>query len=338
MSMRVARLCVLLALAAAAAAARPARHTRPGRHGAKARRENTLDPDRVNDAGTTPTIAAGARGSAVLRAQILLARAHFSCGEIDAFYGRNLREAVAAFQAAQGRTASGVVDSGTWDLLNRDAAPALVSRPIAADDVAGPFTPIPEEVPEKARLPALGFTTPLEALAEKYHASPGLLERLNPRATMKEAGEDLLVPDVSVPPPGRAAKVVVSQTRGCVEAIDSAGRVIAHYPASTGSRHDPLPLGRWKIRGVARDPVFHYNPDLFWDAPAPDKAVLPAGPNNPVGVCWIDLSKPHYGMHGSPEPSLVGKTQSHGCIRLTNWDVLELAQIVRPGTPAILEK
>src|SRR6185436_15437420 len=117
--------------------------------------------------------------------------------------------------------------------------------------------------------------------------------------------------------------------------LDSSGKTFAHFPASTGSKHDPLPLGSWKIQGVARNPVFHYNPQLFWDAnPKHGKAKIPPGPNNPVGVVWIDLSKPHYGIHGTPEPSKVGKTESHGCIRLTNWDVAELATAVAASARA----
>src|ERR1700682_2617024 len=117
------------------------------------------------------------------------------------------------------------------------------------------------------------------------------------------------------------------------------GTVVARYPASVGSRHDPLPVGRWKILGIARNPPFRYDPALFWDAKeADDKVILPPGPNNPVGVVWIDLSKPHYGIHGSPEPSEVGRTQSHGCVRLTNWDASGLGEIVRPGTVAVLEE
>ncbi len=335
---RGARLCPVLLLVAAAAVALPGRAVRPDRRAGRQPREKALDPDRINDATLTPAIGPGAHGSAVLRAQILLDRAHFSCGEIDASYGQSLRGAVAAFQRAQGRTPTGVLDPGTWTLLNRDGARALTSTEIAPEDVAGPFTPIPDDLLEKAKLPVLGFTSSLEGLAEKYHASPVVLRRLNPNASFDRSGEEILVPDVSSPLLERAATIVVSQTRDCVEAIDTSGRVIAHFPASTGSRHDPLPLGRWKVVGVAHDPVFHYDSELFWDAPEHQKAVLAAGPNNPVGVCWIDLSKPHYGIHGTPEPSHVGKTQSHGCIRLTNWDVRELAQIVRPGTPVILEK
>ena len=332
----VALLCLF---AVAASPVEAASHRNRSARSVRSRSEAALDPALVNDPGTAPPIAMGARGVAVLRAQILLDRQHFSCGEIDANYGRNLRGAVIAFQTAQGQTPTGAVDTETWSLLDRDDAPLVVIRTIAAEDVAGPFTPLPEDLSEKARLPALGYASPLEALAEKYHASPSLLQRLNPGKTFDQAGAEILVPDIGAAPLAeRAAKIVVSEERGCVEALDETGRVIAHYPASTGSNHDPLPLGSWKVVGVAHNPVFHYDPDLFWDATDPNKEVLPAGPNNPVGVCWIDLSKPHYGIHGTPEPSQVGRTQSHGCIRLTNWDVLELAQIVHPGTPAILEK
>jgi len=139
--------------------------------------------------------------------------------------------------------------------------------------------------------------------------------------------------------PATAAQVIVDKSDSTVALADAGGKVYAQYPATTGSEHDPLPIGEWKINGVARDPVFHYNPDLFWDAdPSHAKAKIPAGPNNPVGVAWIDLSKPHYGIHGTPEPSTIGKTQSHGCIRLTNWSAREVASAVAPGTPALLQE
>ena len=124
-----------------------------------------------------------------------------------------------------------------------------------------------------------------------------------------------------------------------VRVKDADGTVVAHFPASTGSQHDPLPIGEWTIQGVAVDPTFHYNPELFWDAdPSHATATLAPGPNNPVGVAWIDLSKEHYGIHGSPEPSKIGKTESHGCIRLTNWSARAVAAAVKPGTPALLQE
>ena len=153
-------------------------------------------------------------------------------------------------------------------------------------------------------------------------------------------GTRIVVPNTAaIAAPAKAAKVVVDKSDSVLSLVDAAGKVYAQYPATTGSSHDPLPIGEWKINGVARDPVFHYNPQLFWDAdPSHAKAKIPAGPNNPVGVVWIDLSKEHYGIHGTPEPGRIGKTQSHGCIRLTNWSALAVAGAVAPGTPALLQE
>jgi lipoprotein-anchoring transpeptidase ErfK/SrfK len=316
------------------------RHAKPRRAPHAARKaEAPIDPAAVNDPALSGIVRPGSSGAPVLRAQILLARAHFSCGEIDGRYGANLRGAIADFQTAHGLAGSGIVGEETWKILRADTAPALLRVAIAPEDVAGPFTQVPEDMMEKAKLPALSYSSPLEGIAEKYHASPALLRKLNPGSAFDRAGEEILAPNVAVPLPEKAASVVVSKSRRSVVALDAEGRILSHYPATTGSEHDPLPIGRWKILGVGHDPPFHYNPELFWDAkPTDGKAVIPPGPNNPVGVAWIDLSREHYGIHGSPEPSQIGKTQSHGCIRLTNWDVAELSRMVGPGTPAILEE
>ena len=300
----------------------------------------TMTPDVVNDAKLIQRVGPKSSGAAVLRAQVLLDRARFSPGEIDAAFGSNLKKAIAAFQTANGLKISGTVDEPTWARLNRDGAPILIQYKIAPTDVAGPFVPIPDDMIEKSKMQALGYASPLEALGEKFHVSPKLLQRLNPGKNFGNAGEEIVVPNIESPAPlPKAAKVIVDKSDSTVTLVDASGKTVAHYPASTGSEHDPLPLGTWKIKGVARNPVFHYNPKLFWDAdPGDGKAVLPAGPNNPVGVVWIDLSKEHYGIHGTPEPSTIGKTQSHGCIRLTNWDAAAVAQAVSVGTPAVLQE
>jgi len=288
-----------------------------------------------------PTVGPGSKGEGVLRAQVLLDRRSFSPGEIDGAYGPNLRAALRGFQAAYNLPVSDVLTAEAWAVLNRDTAPVMTTYEISEEDVAGPFETIPEDMMRKSKLGVLGYSSALELLAEKFHVNPAVLKRLNEGKSFDRSGEKILVPNVvpATQDTRKAATVVVRRSDMTVSALDDTGNVIAQFPASVGSEHDPLPVGKWKIEGVARNPKFHYNPKLFWDAEAShSKATIAAGPNNPVGVVWIELSKPHYGIHGTPEPGRVGHTQSHGCIRLTNWDALRLAAMVAPGTPADLRE
>lgn len=293
-----------------------------------------------------------------LALQVALDRAGFSPGVIDGRMGGNTRRAIDAYRNS----------------TQKDAEPApepLVEYTITEADASGPFAEqIPVDMMKKAELPALLYQSPVELLAERYHSSPALLRRLNPEATFA-AGETIHVPNVEpfiVPAPrlegppakprqetgtsGRGARngtdarpadkadvvVTVSKASSAVTVQDAEGRVVFHAPVTTGSEFDPLPIGEWKVTGIQYSPIFRYNPDLFWDAdPAHAKATLKPGPNNPVGVVWIDLSKEHYGLHGTPEPETVGKTASHGCVRLTNWDALKLAGLVEPGTRVVFK-
>ncbi|HEV8132814.1 MAG TPA: L,D-transpeptidase [Acidobacteriota bacterium] len=285
---------------------------------------------------------------AALDIQIRLDQAGFSPGEIDGNLGRNTRLALAAFQQARGLQPAATIDEATRQALsNSGASETLVSHKLTPDDVAGPFLDnIPRDLMKQATLPGLYYTSPIEKLGEKFHISPMLLKRLNP-GTKFAAGEEIKVPNVSgtsgsekeaatpAPPAnGGGVTVVVSKKGSSLTVKTADGRVIFHAPVTSGSEHDPLPIGQWKVTGVSKNPTFHYNPTLFWDAKSRGgKADIKPGPNNPVGVVWIDISKEHYGIHGSPEPGNIGHTSSHGCVRLTNWDAMKVASLVKPGTP-----
>ena len=292
-------------------------------------------------------------GATALRLQILLDRAGFSPGVIDGAWGKNAAQAFSFFRSSGGvdsgsdsrRTDSLTLDKNSYEQLLAAAgsAPVLTTYTVTDDDLKGPFISIPEDVYEKAKLQCLCYSSPLEALAEKFHSSPRLLKQLNPGVDLAKvaSGAALTVPNVADSAgnaTGRVARLIVSKTGYWTNAVDSSGRVLYHFPSTLGAGYDPSPTGDFHITGVAHNPAFHYQPTLF--AEVPDNkptARLPAGPNSPVGTVWMGLSKPHYGIHGTSTPETIGYASSHGCVRLTNWDAERLSKLVRPGVVVVFQ-
>jgi lipoprotein-anchoring transpeptidase ErfK/SrfK len=293
----------------------------------------------------------------VLQAEVLLDRAGLSPGTIDGRDGDNFAKAMHAFQQVNGLPV-GPLDQATLEKLSQVGGPVTGEYTIQPQDVAGPFVPeIPKQFVEMAQLPQVGYRSPRQLIAAKFHMSEGLLAALNPDKNFTEAGAVLTVANVrqagddpavvaqalhehrgstgsSAPPGQTAARVVVNKQNRSVQVFSADNRLLAFFPASIGSAEKPAPSGTLVVRRVDYDPTYTYDPAYhFKEQKIQRKATVRPGPNNPVGVVWIALSEKGYGIHGTPDPDAVGKTQSHGCIRLTNWDALTLARLVKKGTP-----
>ncbi|WP_265570518.1 L,D-transpeptidase family protein [Sphingomicrobium nitratireducens] len=294
----------------------------------------------------------------VFHAMVLLDRAQFSPGVIDGREGKNFTAALKGFQEARGLEVTGELDTPTRKALKVDKRKPTRMLRIDETEFGSPFVTIPDDAEKQAELDAMAYENLLEEVAERFHTTRETLIALNgDKARNVRIGTVLQLPNVlptsrdysvkseyrdmfnalniEPEPRKRGVRITVDKSDGQMRVWDKDDKLVATFPVTTGSEHDPLPLGDWKVTTFAFLPPFHYQPDLFWDVDSSKKdTMLPPGPNGPVGVAWLDLTKEHYGIHGTPEPQTIGYTESHGCLRMTNWDVLTLSRILDPGFKA----
>ena len=333
--------------------------------GTAALAQNTDAPAKPG-AGQSGWVPPGTPGSpidgTIFHAQVLLDVAGFPAGVIDGKKGMSFKKAVQGFQESRGLDPTGELDTPTRQALLQIGRVSTRNLALGPEVFDGPFiNPFPKKPEAQAKLSFLGYRNELEKLAEMFHTTPDTIVSLNGPDKLMRQGEVLRLPNVL---PGsrdyggklkpdfakwfnalnvdasqpQGDHVVVDKSEGVLKVMDSTDKLIAQFPVTMGSGHDPLPIGDWKVPTFAYLPPFHYQPDLFWDvADDKEEQKLPPGPNGPVGVAWLDLSKENYGIHGTNSPETIGRAESHGCIRMTNWDVLRLARMMKPGFKAVFQ-
>ncbi len=302
-----------------------------------------LTAEAVEKAERFETSGEKAIDPAMIRLQVLLDRSRFSPGVIDGLGGDNVAKAIRAYEQANGLEVDGKPDDQLLARLTaEDDEPVLQRYSISEKDVKGPFLKeVPKKLEDMVKLDHLSYTSPRELLAEKFHMDEDLLEALNPGVEFSRAGTEITVAQVKTrAEKDRVTRIEIDKGRGSLSGFDDKDELVAFYPASIGSTDMPSPTGTHKVRTIAPEPIYYYNPKElnFSGVKAEGLLEIAAGPNNPVGSVWIDLTEPTYGIHGTPEPSLIAKSESHGCVRLTNWDAEELARMVKTGATVTFEE
>ncbi|MGY4236454.1 lipoprotein-anchoring transpeptidase ErfK/SrfK [Bradyrhizobium sp. USDA 4449] len=322
---KTGQICFALVLALAASGAFAAEMT--------ADAINSAEPSKRTLSTEKPTPAG-------VHLQVLLDRAHFSPGEIDGKFGENAKKALRAYAEARQLPSSDAPTNDVWQALRTDERQVTATYTITDKDVAGPFLrKLPAKMEDMKDIPHLGYTSPREELAEKFHMSEQLLVALNPGRHFDRAGETIVVVDTADgggTAPAKADRVEIDKVRQTVKLFDKSNALIGFYPASVGSEEKPSPSGTLKVTEIDHNPTYRYNPAYHFKGVHSQKPFkIRPGPNNPVGIVWINLSADGYGIHGTPSPQNISKGQSHGCVRLTNWDAERVAASVSKGTPVV---
>jgi lipoprotein-anchoring transpeptidase ErfK/SrfK len=289
-------------------------------------------PDTTVQPATPPTLNFTARED-VAAIQVLMDRAGASPGVIDGKFGSNVDKAFAAYRELTGTSLKSTDTIGIKAALDASGGDALGMYEITPEDAAGPFVAaVPADYSEKAKLDHMSYTSVTEMLAERFHMDEGYLKALNPEANFSRPGTLVRVANFGSNVTTKVARIIADKGQKQVRAYDAGGKLVVAYPATIGSADTPSPTGTHAVSRVAVNPNYTYNPKLNFKQGENDKVLtIPPGPNGPVGSVWIALDKPTYGIHGTPDPSKIGKTESHGCVRLTNWDAQELAKLVSAG-------
>ncbi|HUQ34756.1 MAG TPA: L,D-transpeptidase [Aestuariivirga sp.] len=291
--------------------------------------QTPLTPDEINAAEFIDALPEGVSPLTV-KLQVLLDRAGANPGVIDGVAGENVTRAIRGFEEINGLEVDGIMTPALWERL-RSPEPVSMTYTITPQDLEKIVESIPTDYAEMAKMEWLGYTSGAEALAEKFHMDQNFLVALNPLASFV-AGENIVVINPGEQAPVMVSRIVADKANERIVIYGENDSPVIFYPATIGSDSNPSPKGTHEVKGVAEFPTYAYNPDLnFQQAENTEKLTIPAGPNGPVGGTWIDLSEPTYGIHGTPDPSKISKTASHGCVRLTNWDAAELAKLVKPG-------
>jgi len=281
-----------------------------------------------------PSLKLGQRED-VAALQILLDRRGASPGVIDGRFGSNVDKAIVAYRSINSDNLKSTDAEGIKKALAESGGDAFMNYTITASDAAGPFVAsVPSDYGEKAKLDKMSYTSVTEMLAERFHMDEAYLKALNPQANFGRVGTIIRVANIGQPATRQVTRIVADKGKKQVFGYDADNKLVVSYPATIGSTDTPSPTGTHAISRVVLDPDYTYNPNLNFKQGENTKILtIPPGPNGPVGNVWIALDKPTYGIHGTPDPSKIGKTESHGCVRLTNWDAQELAKLVKPGVP-----